>query len=856
MNPNLHGWGRRSAAEPSGAGQDRAHGRGAPMKREAGAVLFGGSGDSTGMRRDATSLQHMMWLAEQQHAQQQARMHHVQQMQAGMALAQYQQRMQQQLLLRQAQALPQSHSSPLFYAAPTHGAVWASAHGAGGAAQELTQPLRPRPPTRPSARDASSLPATASGRKATPSVSRPKKRPRSVLDGHVGSDAAVGGPHTVTGGAENATQPRDQVHPICPQPSVAAKQTPTANDRLEHEPTTTGSAVGGSKREALALDSRAVGAIPGEGLHSAGDDSETVADRGTPIESTSPVPASRVSSPVQSGCGSIDGSSSAGAGTGPLATPSQAVAISVGAGPSPDPDDGPLPSQQAKTSPHPTTVSEASLGTKSVASDDDVDSVLNAASGETALGGGGMAIAWGEVQQYEPFTALAVGSNGRHRSMYTCNFCRKRLHGGTNHSATLVIHMGELGTVDCLACVDPQPHTLPLLRCLTGYCKAIPKHVQAIMDKHAVQMAALKQGKYGKNGVFDQFDVIGWLRNVCRACNRVVRGGSSACVKHAKVCLEVMQHFQAVPTGGIDKPVRPPTPQDHKEGDASPDATPPAPASPCVYRCNHCAAITRCSKRALSALRQHMGRCSKLPASARRVMDARAVQNWRKRASKYGKRVYEHFEVTGWQVAKCRTCSRTVLGSAARLASHLVTEHAGDDIEQATVTGDVPPGPAAAASWAGSGSGGDTGLQSLPGPAGHPLAGPAASHAPLPMLPMEYARFMSSGVGAYNSVMQAGAGAGAAGAAPFPQAHSAYAAATPQSMAMAGGYARTPYAIPMWAASQLGVPDLVPWPSSQPLHRLGQDAAMGYPPLPGAPGNVAGGHLPFAPSQKRQRREG
>ena len=79
MNPNLHGWGRRSAAEPSGAGQDRAHGRGAPMKREAGAVLFGGSGDSTGMRRDATSLQHMMWLAEQQHAQQQARMHHVQQ---------------------------------------------------------------------------------------------------------------------------------------------------------------------------------------------------------------------------------------------------------------------------------------------------------------------------------------------------------------------------------------------------------------------------------------------------------------------------------------------------------------------------------------------------------------------------------------------------------------------------------------------------------------------------------------------------------------------------------------------------------------------------------------------------------
>ena len=175
-------------------------------------------------------------------------------------------------------------------------------------------------------------------------------------------------------------------------------------------------------------------------------------------------------------------------------------------------------------------------------------------------------------------------------------------------------------------------------------CPRLPEQDLRALNESEVARAAALNGMYGSNPVYRHFDVTGCRVARCRACLKLVRGSSNALEIHKVVrCsgfpatwedVDLACHFTAGPT---DK----------------------------RWECRHCGASGTPSRK------HHLASCSHLPAEARRALDASEVAKAAARAGVYGKHlVYRDFEVTGWQVARCRACSKTVRGGSHQLKRH------------------------------------------------------------------------------------------------------------------------------------------------------------------------------------------
>ena len=95
--------------------------------------------------------------------------------------------------------------------------------------------------------------------------------------------------------------------------------------------------------------------------------------------------------------------------------------------------------------------------------------------------------------------------------------------------------------------------------------------------------------------------------------------------------------------------------------------------SQCIY-CD--AVVVRGTVNHITPLKRHMGACCQLPADLRATLDNAAVQEARARMAGYGGNpVYDKFEVVGWMVARCKTCSTLVRGNCADLGRHFKRYH-------------------------------------------------------------------------------------------------------------------------------------------------------------------------------------
>ena len=82
--------------------------------------------------------------------------------------------------------------------------------------------------------------------------------------------------------------------------------------------------------------------------------------------------------------------------------------------------------------------------------------------------------------------------------------------------------------------------------------------------------------------------------------------------------------------------------------------------------CRHCHAV-RCGRN----MKAHMAACPELPEQVRRAFDESEVARAAAGAGMYGSNpLYRDFEVTGWRVARCKACLRTVRGNSGHLMLH------------------------------------------------------------------------------------------------------------------------------------------------------------------------------------------
>ena len=84
-----------------------------------------------------------------------------------------------------------------------------------------------------------------------------------------------------------------------------------------------------------------------------------------------------------------------------------------------------------------------------------------------------------------------------------------------------------------------------------------------------------------------------------------------------------------------------------------------------AWECRHCSApLTYAHK-------QHLASCPRLPEQDRRALDESEVARAAAGAGVYGSNpVYRDFEVTGWLVARCKACLKTVRGGGGSLKKH------------------------------------------------------------------------------------------------------------------------------------------------------------------------------------------
>ena len=86
------------------------------------------------------------------------------------------------------------------------------------------------------------------------------------------------------------------------------------------------------------------------------------------------------------------------------------------------------------------------------------------------------------------------------------------------------------------------------------------------------------------------------------------------------------------------------------------------------WECRHCSAVVRGGS---GKQKEHMATCQRLPESARRALDESEVARAAAGAGVYGSNpVFRGFEVTGWLVARCKSCLKTVRGCSGNLTRH------------------------------------------------------------------------------------------------------------------------------------------------------------------------------------------
>ena len=77
----------------------------------------------------------------------------------------------------------------------------------------------------------------------------------------------------------------------------------------------------------------------------------------------------------------------------------------------------------------------------------------------------------------------------------------------------------------CGAVLTATRHTF--LRLHLGVCSEVPAHVSEPLDRWALECAKAKVGAYGRNPLYERFEIVGWLRARCKACRDYVRGNAS-----------------------------------------------------------------------------------------------------------------------------------------------------------------------------------------------------------------------------------------------------------------------------------------------------------------------------------------
>ena len=177
-------------------------------------------------------------------------------------------------------------------------------------------------------------------------------------------------------------------------------------------------------------------------------------------------------------------------------------------------------------------------------------------------------------------------------------------------------------------------------------CPRLPDQDRRILDESEVARAATGAGMYGKNPVYRDFEVIGWRKARCKSCLKTVRGGSSA--------LKLHKDAQDRPCTGFPSKA---SVRGHFIEIRSDDK----------WTCRHCAAMVcgHCN------LKQHLAACARLPAPDRRALDESEVARAAAGEGVYGQNpVYRAFEVTGWLVARCKSCLKTVRGPGDSLQCH------------------------------------------------------------------------------------------------------------------------------------------------------------------------------------------
>ena len=201
-------------------------------------------------------------------------------------------------------------------------------------------------------------------------------------------------------------------------------------------------------------------------------------------------------------------------------------------------------------------------------------------------------------------------------------------------------------------------------------CKSLPADVRGVLDRVAVRACRAGEGRYGgKNrAVYRRFKVTGEGVASCRGCGKVVRGGISALTRHLeRMCIAARRINEVRQPRGGPEPPRPWAVVDVEAQFTTPRHCSEQP------QCTHCHKVMVGPQIDRWRNRQHLARCKSLPADVRKALDNQAVCESRAEAGRYGgdnRAVYRRFDVTGENVASCKTCGGVVRGGLSSLKEH------------------------------------------------------------------------------------------------------------------------------------------------------------------------------------------
>lgn len=184
-----------------------------------------------------------------------------------------------------------------------------------------------------------------------------------------------------------------------------------------------------------------------------------------------------------------------------------------------------------------------------------------------------------------------------------------------------------------------------------GHCRLLPPGVQAALDAKAVREAAAGVRRYA-NAAWRHYRVTGSHEAVCHGCGCTVRGNNAHMSRHTAAC------------PAANKPPRVDLGALFTTFD-----TPCAAHGRCTHQCRRCKkhVVARSS---VKFLRRHLAKCPQVEDETRTLLDQEAVWNYRCSTGVYARPVFAKFEVTAYNKARCRSCTRTVKGDAEALERH------------------------------------------------------------------------------------------------------------------------------------------------------------------------------------------